>query len=184
MVQSPHLLLSLTRAIHRVLLQQRGLRNSTGVGPFKGQLLSLLILLIAFHSQYEEFRFQVPGHEPWHSIEGRSRGGGMVDKERLFSHRKLTETVFVTAAQGALALFTFLFAPGGGSSTGYLTCCSHDRKPGASTILTGVGCATTVYGFLAVMGVVLHDHLILWVFGGACIASTPAIAIFLQKKTH
>ncbi|KAJ0035778.1 hypothetical protein Pint_25927 [Pistacia integerrima] len=135
----------------------------------------------------------------------------MVDKERLFSHRKLTETVFVTAAQGALALFTFLFAPGGGSSTGYLStlshnsklllrsavvlnvigflCCLysmllHDRKPGASTILTGVGCATTVYGFLAVMGVVLHDHLMLWVFGGACIASTPAIAIFLKKKTH
>ncbi|XP_031262602.1 uncharacterized protein LOC116120775 [Pistacia vera] len=74
-----------------------------------------------FHSQYEEFRFQVPGHEPWHSIEGRSRGGGMVDKERLFSHRKLTETVFVTAAQGALALFTFLFAPGGGSTCCYMT---------------------------------------------------------------
>ncbi|KAJ0018190.1 hypothetical protein Pint_11272 [Pistacia integerrima] len=123
----------------------------------------------------------------------------------LHDHRALTETLLTIAAQGGLALFAarvsntgdynssnytrngmILFCSAVGCSVIGFMCCFyamllHGRKPGVARILTATGCVATVYGFLAVMGTVLLEHLTLVIIGIACVASLPAVAVFMKS---
>ncbi|KAJ4723606.1 hypothetical protein OWV82_006953 [Melia azedarach] len=110
---------------------------------------------------------------------------------------RLAETFLAIAAQAALTLLTIGYSNFGNSSSlshnakillhfgvvcevaGFLCCLfAFAQKPGAAAgrTLTGVGCIATAYGFLAIMGMLLLDNLMLWISGFACLASFPALA--------
>ncbi|KAJ0035276.1 hypothetical protein Pint_25944 [Pistacia integerrima] len=56
------------------------------------------------------------------------------------------------------------------------------RKPEiAARITTGIGYIATVYGFVAVMGMLLRDNLKLWITAAACAASFPGLAYVFLK---
>ncbi|KAJ0082393.1 hypothetical protein Patl1_09945 [Pistacia atlantica] len=86
----------------------------------------------------------------------------------LHDHRALTETLLTIAAQGGLALFAARV-----SNTGGYNSSNYSRN--------ATGCVATVYGFLAVMGTVLLEHLTLVIIGIACVASLPAVAVFMKS---
>ncbi|KAJ0034452.1 hypothetical protein Pint_25950 [Pistacia integerrima] len=125
------------------------------------------------------------------------------EEEPLLNRPRLTETFLVITTQAALTLLTVGSGGNNGNSLsqnakilvrsaaacniiGYVCCLLGiivcGRKPGiAARITTGIGYIATVYGFVAVMGMLLRDNLKLRITAAACAASFPGLVYVFFK---
>ncbi|KAL5848360.1 hypothetical protein ACOSQ4_006373 [Xanthoceras sorbifolium] len=124
-----------------------------------------------------------------------------VEEKPRFNRPRLTETFLAITSQTALTMLTIrtsgstnfsqnakiLFCSAAAFNViGFLSCLFAillcGRKTGVKArIVTGTGFVFTAYGFLAIMGMLLNDDMMLWVTGLACIACFPALASAFMK---
>ncbi|KAH7572872.1 hypothetical protein JRO89_XS03G0027200 [Xanthoceras sorbifolium] len=124
-----------------------------------------------------------------------------VEEQPLFNRPRLRETFLAITSQTALTMLTIrtsgstnfsqnakiLFCSAAAFNViGFLSClfgillCGRKTGVKARTV-TGIGFVFTAYGFLAIMGMLLNDNMMLWITGLACVACFPALASAFMK---